>query len=94
MKDRGEAVSEHEYGEWSLRLMQAKRDFAGTKAAEIEALEAHAARMKASVEQATRLIQAGRRADPLQYHEAKYRYNEATTWLEKAKAEAAQQGGR
>ncbi len=93
MKDRGEAVSEHEYGEWSLRLMQAKRDFAGTKAAEIEALEAHAARMKASAERASKLVRADA-ANLLPYYEARYRYNEATTWLEKARAEAAQQGSR
>jgi hypothetical protein len=93
MRSSGQAVSEREYGEWSVRLMQAKRDFAGTKAGEIEALEAHAARMKASAERAFRLVRAGE-ANLLPYYEARYRYNEATTWVEKAKSEAAQKGGR
>jgi hypothetical protein len=93
MRTTGQSFSEREYCEWSVRLMQAKRDFDGTKAGEIEALEAHAARMKDSAERASRLIRAGE-ANLLPYYESRYRYNEATTWLEKAKAEATKEVGR
>jgi hypothetical protein len=93
MRTSGQAVSERDYAEWSIRLMQAKRAFDGTTAGEIEALEAHASRMKDSRERAHGLYRAGQ-ANFLQYLDAIYRYNEATTWVEKAKAEAAQHRSR
>ena len=86
MRTRGLDASERGYAEWSVRLMQAKRDLASTRAARIEALEEHAARMKGSRDRADMLYRASR-GSGLNYLEAMYRYNEATTWVEKAKEE-------
>jgi hypothetical protein len=86
MRTNGEAVSERDYGDWSTRLMQAKRDFALTRAGKLQALEEHVGRLKSSKDFAHMRYRAGE-ASLLQYLDAMYRYNEANTLVEKAQEE-------
>jgi hypothetical protein len=93
MRATGQGVSERDVYEWSVRLMNAERDSARTKAETIAAVEAHTTRMKDEKALVHGLHESGQ-VDGLQILEATYRYNEAMSWLEKARKETAQKAGQ